>query len=89
MNEYIKLAIEQAKIGITNRDGGPFGAVIVYKNKVIAKAHNTVIKDNDPTCHAEMNAIRKAAKYLKNFNLKGCSIYISAQPCPMCVAAIA
>jgi guanine deaminase len=89
MNKYLKKAINLGRQGIKNNDGGPFGAVIVYKNKIVGMGHNTVIRDNDPTCHAEINAIRDASKHLKRFNLEGCSIYISAEPCPMCLSAIA
>ena len=70
------------------RGGGPFGAVIVKNARIIAKAANTVTKSDDPTAHAEVNAIRAACKKLKNFELKDCIIYASAQPCPMCLGAI-
>ena len=88
MNNYMQIAVKEAKSGIKNSHGGPFGAVIVKNNKIISKAHNTVLKDQDPTCHAEMNAIRSAAKKLKTFNLKDCEIYTTSEPCPMCSAAI-
>ncbi len=68
--------------------GGPFGALIVKDGRVIAKASNTVTDKNDPTAHAEINAIRKACKKLKTFQLKDCVIYASAEPCPMCLGAI-
>lgn len=68
--------------------GGPFGALIVKDGRIIAKANNTVTCKNDPTAHAEINAIRKACKKLKTFQLKGCVIYASAEPCPMCLGAI-
>ena len=71
----------------TNR-GFPFGAVIVKDGEVIAEAHNTVTSDNDPTAHAEMNAIRVACARLGTFLLEGCDIYASGEPCPMCLAAI-
>ena len=80
----IKLAKKSAKEGL----GGPFGAVVVKNGRVVAKAHNTVVPDNDPTAHAEVNAIRAACKKLKNFELKDCVIYASAEPCPMCLGAI-
>ena len=85
---YLQMAIELAKKSVTTGKGGPFGAVIVKDGKVLAKANNTVTPSNDPTAHAEVNAIRKACKKLKNFELKGCTIYASAEPCPMCFGAI-
>ena len=88
MNKFMKLAIKEAKKGIIEGHGGPFGAVIVKEGKVISKAHNSVIKKNDPTCHGEMEAIRKATKKLKSFDLSGCEIYTTGYPCPMCFCAI-
>ncbi|MFH0776505.1 MAG: nucleoside deaminase [Patescibacteria group bacterium] len=84
----MQIAIDEAEKGLRKKDGGPFGAVIVYKGKVIAKAHNQVLKNSDPTCHAEMQAIRAAAKKLKRFDLSDCEIYSSCEPCPMCLGAI-
>ena len=84
----MKRAISEAQKGIKNGDGGPFGAIIVKNGKVIAAAHNTVIISGDPTAHAELNAIRRAAKKLKTYDLNGCSIYSTGEPCPMCAAAI-
>ncbi|MFY9591043.1 MAG: nucleoside deaminase [Bacteroidales bacterium] len=85
--DFMKLAID---LSIENIDkgGGPFGAVIVKDNKVIAASGNSVTNDLDPTAHAEVNAIRKAAKVLGNFDLSGCEIYASCEPCPMCLGAI-
>jgi guanine deaminase len=88
MNKFLKLAVEEADKGLTKRDGGPFGAVIVCKGKVIAKAHNEVRKLNDPTAYAEIMAIRKASKKLKRFDLSDCELYTTCEPCPMCFAAI-
>ena len=68
--------------------GGPFGAVVVKDGKEVASDHNRVTLNNDPTAHAEVNAIRKAAKKLNTFNLSGCEIYTSCEPCPMCLSAI-
>jgi guanine deaminase len=79
-------AIKEAEKGMEKNHGGPFGAVIVKDNKIISKAHNEVFK-NDPTAHAEMEAIRKASKKLKTFNLKDCILYTSCEPCPMCLVA--
>ena len=84
----MKIAIEEVSIGMKLNDGGPFGAVIVRNNKVIARAHNEVLKTNDPTAHAEIVAIRKASARLKRFDLSDCEIYSSCEPCPMCFSAI-
>lgn len=70
------------------RGGGPFGAVIARHGEVIAEASNSVTIDHDPTAHAEVNAIRKAAAKLGTFDLSGCEIYSSCEPCPMCLGAI-
>ena len=88
MNKFLNLAIQEAKKGFSKKAGGPFGAVIVKNGKVIAKKYNTVLKDNDPTAHAEVNVIRKACKKLKNFDLTGCELYSTCEPCPMCLFAI-
>ncbi|HOE04294.1 MAG TPA: nucleoside deaminase [Bacteroidales bacterium] len=85
--EFLKMAIQIATENI-NGGGGPFGAVIVKNNEVIATSGNSVSLDNDPTAHAEVNAIRKAAKKLGSFELTGCTIYSSCEPCPMCLGAI-
>lgn len=82
------MAISEAKKGIRNGHGGPFGAVIVKNDEVIAKGHNQVVKNNDPTCHGEIMAIHKACKKLGTFDLSGCEIYTTGEPCPMCMAAI-
>jgi len=86
-DNYMRLAIEESLKSIDN-GGGPFGAVIVKDGEVVARASNSVTIDNDPTAHAEVNAIRKACKKLGTFNLSGCEIYASCEPCPMCLAAI-
>ncbi|MFA5481083.1 MAG: nucleoside deaminase [Bacilli bacterium] len=88
MNKYMKMAIIEAQKGIHNGHGGPFGSVIVKDDKVIAKGHNQVIKNQDPTCHGEMMAIHKACKVLGTFDLSGCELYTTAEPCPMCLGAI-
>ncbi len=87
MNKYMELAIKEAKYGIRHHHGGPFGAIIVKSNKVIAKAHNRVLYKQDSTCHGEMEAIRKASKNFKKHNLKGCTLYTTAEPCHMCLCA--
>ena len=83
MRRAIQLSLESVKHG-----GGPFGAVIVKEGKIIAEAANRVTLDNDPTAHAEVNAIRQAARSLGKFDLSGCDIYTSCEPCPMCLGAI-
>lgn len=88
MNEFMHLAIEEARNGIENDHGGPFGAVVVKDGEVIASAHNDVIKKNDPTSHAEIEAIRKASARLNTHDLYGCVLYTTGKPCPMCRGAI-
>lgn len=87
MNKYMKAAINEAYKGIKAGHGGPFGAVIVKDGKIIARGHNHVVSNNDPTCHGEINAIRKACKKLKTFDLTGCDLYTSGEPCDMCLCA--
>ena len=86
--EFMKEAIRIAVKNVENGTGGPIGAVVVRDGKIIATSGNTVVPDNDPTAHAEVNAIRKACKQLDSFQLKGCEIYSSCEPCPMCLGAI-
>lgn len=88
MNEYMKIAVEQAEHGIRAGHGGPFGCVIVKDGTVIGKGHNEVIRMNDPTCHGEIMAIRSACNTLGTFDLTGCELYTTAEPCPMCLGAI-
>lgn len=90
MNDsLITLAAREAKHGSKIGDGGPFGAVITdNKGNIISIKHNTVLKDNDPTAHAEVNAIREACKILNTHDLSDCTIYSSCEPCPMCLSAI-
>ena len=85
---FLKLAIEEALMGIKDGEGGPFGAVIVREGEIIGKAHNTVLKSHDPTAHAEVNAIRNACRNLKNHHLSGAVIYTNFEPCPMCLSAL-
>lgn len=84
MQEAINLAVDNVKSG----RGGPFGAVIVKDNKIIARGSNLVTSTNDPTAHAEVMAIRNACKELGSFQLTGCDIYTSCEPCPMCLGAL-
>ncbi len=88
MNKYMRMAVNEARKGIRNGHGGPFGAVIVKDGVVVGKGHNQVVKNNDPTCHGEMMAIHKACKNLGTFDLSGCELYTTGEPCPMCMAAI-
>lgn len=81
-------AIELAKSGMLAGNGGPFGCVIVKNGQIIGKGSNMVLKTNDPTAHAEVVAIREACKNLNNFQLDGCEVYTSCEPCPMCLGAI-
>lgn len=83
MREAIRLADESVR-----RGGGPFGAVIVKDGEIIAGSSNSVTIDNDPTAHAEVNTIRAACRRLGTFDLSGCTIYTSCEPCPMCLGAI-
>ena len=87
--KFMRMAIalgEQA--AMVEGTGGPFGCVIVKNGKVIAEGSNHVVTENDPTWHGEMAAIRAAARHLGNFNLSGCTLYTSGEPCPMCAGAI-
>ncbi len=83
MREAIRLSIQNV-----DKNGGPFGAVIVKNGEIIATGVNRVTLNNDPTAHAEINAIREASKKLGTFDLQGCEIYSSCEPCPMCLGAI-
>ncbi|NLL06397.1 MAG: nucleoside deaminase [Clostridiaceae bacterium] len=87
-DQFMRVASKEAMEGVKKGHGGPFGAVIVKDNNIIAQAHNEVIKNNDPTDHAEMIAIRHAAKELGRFDLSDCELYTSCEPCPMCLSAI-
>lgn len=84
---FMRVAIEHS-INNVKENGGPFGAIIVKDDKIIARGVNQVTLNNDPTAHAEINAIRAAAAKLGTFDLKGCVIYSSCEPCPMCLGAI-
>lgn len=86
--KFMKMAIDEARKGIRRRHGGPFGAVIVKNGKVVAVGHNRVLKNNDSTCHGEIDAIRKAERRLRTYDLSGCQIYTTGEPCAMCLAAI-
>ncbi|MFZ4403462.1 MAG: nucleoside deaminase [Pseudobdellovibrionaceae bacterium] len=85
---FMKKAIELSRQHMNAGHGGPFGAVIVKDNQIIAEGWNQVTSIHDPTAHAEVNAIRQACKNLQTHDLSGCEIYTSCEPCPMCLAAI-
>ncbi len=87
-SHFMQLAINEAKTGISNGHGGPFGAVIVTGGELIASGHNHVLANNDSTCHGEIDAIRKAEQKLGTYDLSGCELYTTGEPCPMCLAAI-
>ncbi len=88
MNPYMKVANDLSEENLKTNVGGPFGACIVKDGKIIGKGANHVLGDNDPTAHAEITAIRDACKQIKSYDLKGCELYTSCFPCPMCLAAI-
>lgn len=85
--EFLRRAIALATENVRQGRGGPFGAVIVCDGTIVGEAANTVTATNDPTAHAEVNAIRAAARALRTFTLAGCELYTSCEPCPMCLSA--
>ena len=87
-DDYLRLAIAEAVAGVEAGDGGPFGAIVVKDGVVIGRGHNQVTSRNDPTAHAEIQAIRAACARLGAFQLDGCDVYASCEPCPMCLGAI-
>lgn len=86
--KFMRIAIALAEKNVAENLGGPFGAVIVKDGRVVSKSGNRVTTTNDPTAHAEVSAIRLACKKLKTYDLSGCVIYTSCEPCPMCLSAI-
>ena len=86
--QFMRRAIRLAQEGIDQNAGGPFGAVVVKNGEIIGEGHNRVTSTNDPTAHAEVVAIRNACARLETFQLDGCVIYTSCEPCPMCLGAI-
>ena len=87
MNKYMETAIKLSQKNLKTHDGGPFGAVVVKNGKVIGCSANCVLKNNDPTAHAEIMAIRAACAKIKSHDLSGCELYTSCYPCPMCLGA--
>jgi guanine deaminase len=86
--DFMRRAIELSRIHMHDGDGGPFGAVVVKDGRIVGEGWNQVTSANDPTAHAEIVAIREAARTLGSFSLEGCEIYSSCEPCPMCLGAI-
>jgi guanine deaminase len=86
--QFLLRAIELSRIGMNSGKGGPFGCVIVKDGQIIGEGHNEVTATNDPTAHAEVVAIRRACQHLNDFQLTGCDVYASCEPCPMCLGAI-
>ena len=87
MNEYMKIASELSKESFRTHEGGPFGACIIKDGKVVGRGRNMVLKNNDPTAHAEVMAIHDACSNLGTYDLTGCVLYTSCYPCPMCLSA--
>ena len=88
MNEFMKISKELAEDNLKTKVGGPFGACVVKNGKIIGRGSNHVIKNNDPTAHAEVMAIREACHNIQSYDLSDCEIYTSCFPCPMCLSAI-
>lgn len=86
--KLMREAIKEAESNLLTDEGGPFGAIVVKEGKIVGKGHNKVLKNNDPTCHAEVEAIREACRNLGTYDLTGCELYASSYPCPMCLGAI-
>lgn len=87
MNLYMLKAVQEARNGIKNNEGGPFGCVVVKDGEIVGRGHNQVLLKKDPTCHGEMQAIRAACKTLNTYDLSGCELYTTGEPCPMCLSA--
>ncbi|MBL4951633.1 tRNA-specific adenosine deaminase [Neobacillus sp. YIM B02564] len=85
---FMKIAVDVALENVLTNGGGPFGAIVVKEGRIISVGRNQVAVKKDPTAHAEMEAIREACKYLNSFQLTGCELYTSCEPCPMCLGAI-
>ena len=86
--KFLDEAVRLSREHMQNGDGGPFGAVVVKNDAIIARGHNQVTTKNDPTAHAEVVAIRNACQVLGTFQLEGCDVYSSCEPCPMCLSAL-
>lgn len=88
MNKYMEICVKEAIEGVLSGHGGPFGAIVVKDNEIVGVGHNKVVIENNPTLHGEMVAIQDACKNLNTFDLTGCVLYTSAEPCIMCLGAI-
>ncbi|MDR1615936.1 MAG: nucleoside deaminase [Syntrophomonadaceae bacterium] len=89
MNKFMKIAYDEAEKGMRNSEGGPFGAVIAdQEGRVISQAHNQVLARHDPTAHAEIQALRIAGQVKKTHDMRGCVLYTTCEPCPMCLSAV-
>lgn len=88
MNRWMQLAHDEALKGMDDNEGGPFGAAVVRGEELVCVTHNQVLATNDPTAHAEINAIRKASQILQSYDLSDCVLYTTCYPCPMCLGAI-
>lgn len=86
--KFMRYAIELGRKGMETGNGGPFGAIVVKNGKIIGEGWNRVLSSNDPTAHGEIVAIRDACKNIQSYDLSGCEIYTSGEPCPMCLSAI-
>lgn len=86
-DKYMQQAIDEARTGIGRNDGGPFGAVVVKDGEIIGRGHNRVLGNNDPTAHGEVEAIRNACQRLGTYDLSGCDVYTTGEPCHMCLCA--
>ena len=86
--KFLERAIELSRRGMQEGSGGPFGCVIVMNNEIVGEGYNMVASTNDPTAHAEIVAIRQACKTVNSFQLSGCEVYTSCEPCPMCLGAL-
>lgn len=85
--QYMHLAVIEARKGIRQQHGGPFGSVIVKDGEIISRGHNRVLRNSDPTCHGEIDAIRRACRKLGTHDLSGCVVYTTGEPCHMCLCA--
>ena len=88
IQKYLNVALDLAEKNMLKGAGGPFGAIVVKDDKIVGQGFNQVTSSNDPTAHAEVQAIRDACRNLKSFQLDGCVVYTSCEPCPMCLGAI-
>jgi guanine deaminase len=88
IQKYLKMALELAEQNMLKGAGGPFGAVVVKGDEVVGRGFNQVTSSNDPTAHAEIQAIRDACRNLKSFQIEDCVVYTSCEPCPMCLGAL-